>query len=107
MQKSLQLLNFSETEGGEIPQVSIPPSVTKIEKYAFYGCSSLEQISISLTLTEICDSAFIKMRSLKRLALPLFLTRISGNNALRNCKLLKQISIPSSISYINGGCFAN
>ena len=47
-----------------LTSITIPPSVTKIEEYAFYDCSSLTSISIPPSVTKIGEWAFSRCSSL-------------------------------------------
>ncbi len=56
--------------------------VTRIGKYAFYGCKSLKSVMIPEGVTEI------------------------GSRAFENCELLKSVTIPKSMKKIGYGAFS-
>ncbi len=54
-------INFSHSisiGGQAISNLEIPQGVSRIEKYAFYSCSSLQRVQLPNSLKEIADSAF-------------------------------------------------
>ena len=109
-----------------LTKITIPSSVTKIEPYAFFGCSFLTQISNLSSVTEIGYYAFDGCSSLTQISIPSVtlieeytfsgcysLTQITlssslqkiGEYAFYKCKSLAQISFPSSVNKIGKYAF--
>ena len=63
-------------------KVVIPNKVTRIEGYAFKGCTSLKDVRLGTSVTTIKESAF------------------------HTCTALERISIPASVKTIGEYCFA-
>ena len=62
--------------------LTIPSSVTEIDRYAFYGCSGLTNLTISSSVTSI------------------------GGRAFSGCSGLTSLTIPSSVTSIRSGAFS-
>lgn len=67
--------------GGKTGMYRIPDSVTYIDFYAFYGCTSLKQVTIPDSVTSIDEGAF------------------------QNCSGLENVTIGSSVKYIRTRVF--
>lgn len=112
--------------GKELTELVIPSSITKINNYAFYGCSSIKSVKIHNNVTEIGSSAFELCSDLNSINLPsidyLYSYTFSGcvslesikiptsvtgisSNAFEGCSNLKSINIPSSVTYIGSEAF--
>ncbi|MFA6866964.1 MAG: leucine-rich repeat protein [Clostridia bacterium] len=87
-------------------------TVTKINDYAFYGCTNIESVSIPDTITEIGDYAFaksetnIKDMKLSKISVPNSVTAI-GLGAFANCSNLIDVNLGNGITFINEDCFYN
>ena len=79
--------------------VTLPPNLTQIEGWAFYGCTSLSNITLPPTLTEIGQSAFFGCTSLSEITLPANLTKI-GASAFSYCTSLSEITLPPTLTEI-------
>ena len=79
-------------------------SVTSIEDYAFYGCSSLTDITIPEGVTSIGNGAFYLCSSLKSINIPESVTSIGGY-AFAYCPSLTDINIPKGVTSIGNGAF--
>ena len=97
-----KLLACSAAATGEI---TIPNSVTSIEKYAFYPCSSLTSITIPNSVTSIGESAFWGCSALTSITLPNSVTTIK-DYAFGDCSSLTSITIPNSVTSIGDWAFA-
>ncbi|MEE0689881.1 MAG: leucine-rich repeat domain-containing protein, partial [Bacteroidaceae bacterium] len=83
----------------------IPPSVTEIGEWAFFGCSSLTSISIPPSVMKIGDSAFFGCNNLASISIPPLVKEI-GRSAFSDCSSLKSISIPPSVTEIGEWAFS-
>lgn len=91
---SVQRYNMSLTS------VSMPDSITSIEKYAFHCCYGLAPISFPSSLTTIGEYAFYGCKSLTLISLPSNLDSI-GDYAFAYCNSLTEVTFegkPTSIS---------
>ena len=81
-------------------------SVTSIDRYAFFGCTSLSSITIPDSVTSIGYSAFARCTSLASVTFGenSKLTSI-GNCAFENCTSLTSITIPNSVTSIGDSAF--
>ena len=86
--------------------ITIPDSVTSIEDYAFYGCTSLTSITIPNSVKTIGNDAFSHCTSLKSITIPDSVTSIE-DYAFYNCASLKSITIPDSVTSIEDYAFYN
>jgi hypothetical protein len=67
-----------------LTNVTIPDSVTSIDSYAFYGCSSLTNVIIPDSVTDIGDYAFFDCYSLSDVTISANIVSIGGS-AFRYC----------------------
>ena len=112
--KSLDLLELSNMTdipwgkfGGctNLKSISIPNSVTVINRHAFKGCTGLTSISIPNSVTEIGPSAFEGCTGLTSINIPNSVTKI-WSGAFSGCTGLTSISIPNSVTKIEGFAFS-
>ena len=89
-----------------ITSITIPDSVTSIGNYAFYGCTSLTLVTIPDSVTSIGDRAFYGCSSLISIAIPDSVTSI-GDSAFHGCTSLTSITIPDSVTSIGSYAFQN
>lgn len=87
-----------------LTSVTIPNSVTWIDKCAFCDCSALTSIAIPETVTDIGDTAFSGCTELKSINLPNALKEIKFYT-FYNCKSLTSITIPNSVRRIGSSAF--
>ena len=85
---------------------TIPKSVTSIEDFAFYNCSSLASIEIPNSITSIGSNAFSGCSSLTNVEISNSVISI-GNSAFMGCTSLTSIEIPSSVTNIENSAFHN
>ena len=85
--------------------VTIPNGVTRIERYAFWGCDSLTSITIPDSVTSIDDGAF-SCTSLTSITIPNSVTSI-GSYVFQACTSLTSITIPDSVTSIGSYAFGN
>lgn len=82
----------------------IPDSVTVIDQFAFFNCSSLQSIVIPESVTLIWIGAFIGCSSLQSIVIPDSVTQI-GIGAFKGCSSLLSIVIPDSVTKIGDYAF--
>ena len=87
-----------------LTSITIPDSVTSIDRYSFYNCSGLTSITIPDSVTSIGSSAFSGCSRLTRITIPDSVTRV-GSEAFYSCAGLTSITIPDSVTSIGGGAF--
>lgn len=84
----------------------IPPSVTSIGSYAFYGCDSLTSIVIPETVISIGSSAFYGCKGLTSISIPSSITSIS-DYAFAYCSGITSLTLPESVENIGSYAFSN
>ncbi|MBO7134198.1 MAG: leucine-rich repeat protein [Bacteroidales bacterium] len=89
-----------------LEKVTIPNSVTKIDRYTFNGCVSLTTINIPDSVTSIGESAFKSCRGLTTINIPDSVTEI-GEGAFYNCSGLTSVTIGKSVTKIEKNAFDN
>ncbi|MBC8556443.1 leucine-rich repeat domain-containing protein [Lachnospiraceae bacterium BX3] len=82
-----------------LESVTIPGSITGIEKYAFSGCEKLTNVEILEGVTSIGESMFEECSSLESIILPSSVTKID-KYAFYNCTELKTVAIPENTKEI-------
>ncbi len=93
---------FSNCDG--LTSITIPKSITSIEKYTFISCSNLTNVTIPESVTSIGEYAFSGCISLTNVTIPKNVTTIE-NNAFRNCDSLSSIIIPNSVERVGERVF--
>jgi hypothetical protein len=86
--------------------VTIPNSVTSIDEYAFFNCSSLMSLTIPNSVTSIGDWAFGSCSGLTSVTIPNNVTSI-GNGAFSWCSGLTYVTIGNGIRDIGSMTFAS
>ena len=89
---------FSSCTG--LTSITIPNSVTTIERYAFSGCSGLTSIDIPNSVTSIGNSAFSSCTGLTSITIPNSVTSI-GSEAFSGCTGLASVNLPNSMTSIS------
>ena len=84
---------------------NIPASVTSIEDFAFYDCSSLTGITIPAGVIDIGSYAFALCDSLASVRIANGVVSM-GDGAFYGCAKLAQVTIPASIISIGESAFA-
>jgi hypothetical protein len=92
------------TNKDRVVTVLLPPTITTIGDFAFYGCTSLTYIKLPPGLTSIGEGAFSGASSLAAITLPDTLTGIE-KSAFANCGRLSSIDIPAGVSVIKNYTF--
>lgn len=88
--------------------ITIPDSVTSIERLAFDSCDKLVSVIFTGTskITEIPQAAFWNCVALKNINIPSSVTSI-GSQAFGDCSSLTSITIPSDVTSIGYHAFSN
>ena len=87
-----------------LTSITIPGSVTSMERSAFEFCTGLKSVTISDGVTSIGESAFINCYSLTSITIPDSVTSIE-NYAFANCSNLTSITILKSVTSIGKNAF--
>ncbi len=85
-------------------EITIPASVTTIEKSAFLNCSKLEKITMPNKVTTIGDSAFYGCSNLNEIVLSESVTTIE-NSAFAYCPSLSYIKINAAVTNMEWNIF--
>ena len=86
--------------GELVTELVIPEDVTKINSYAFYGCTGLTSVTIPNSVTSIGFEAFDGCTGLTSVTIPNSVT-IIGNNAFNGCTGLKEVHISDLVAWCN------
>ena len=87
-----------------LTSITIPDSVTGIEKRAFYNCYNLSSVTIGNSVESIGFGAFENCESLVNITIPESVTSI-GKWAFSRCLSLTSITIPDSVASIGYKAF--
>ena len=89
---------------GDFTSFTFPSGITRVGRYAFAYCTSLQISELPSTITSIETYAFYSCFYLTATSLPSGITSI-GPNAFEGCKRLALTSLPSGITQICGAAF--
>ena len=84
--------------------VTIPDSVTVIDEWAFYTCTSLKSVVMGSGVETIGDKAFYDCLNLTSIMLPNGITEIGGA-AFEGCTGLTSIVLPDSVTRVGQRAF--
>ncbi len=90
----------------EVKDLTIPETITNLNKGAFYGASGLTSVTFPNSMKSITEYAFFGCSGLTSITLPENLTMIKGN-AFSGCSKLETVVIPASVEYIYQKAFAD
>jgi hypothetical protein len=90
--------------GNEIKDLVIPNNVTRINDYAFLGCSGITSVMIPESVNEIGIYAFKDCTGLTSVKIPNSVTKI-GAYAFSGCNGLTSIIIGNRVKFIEGAAF--
>lgn len=88
-----------------VTHLILPKGIVKIEKNAFQGCSNLQFVSIGKDLTIIDSKAFDGCCNLETFALKHTKLVTIGASCFENCKKLKKVILPESVTQIGAAAF--
>ena len=100
------LKNWLFLNNSSITSVTLPDSVTRIGKGAFYSCVELKTVTMGNNVTEIGESAFEKCLFIENITLSNQLETI-GDEAFYDCRRLKQLNLPNTLTTIGEEAFTN
>ncbi len=83
-------------ERSTVTKVTLPTTITTIERQAFYDCKTVTEIVLNEGLISIDDDAFNGCTALEVLILPDSLTSI-GSSAFARCDSLRGLEIPAGV----------
>lgn len=91
----------------ELTSITIPNSVTSIGERVFQNCTALTSVIIpkNSVLTAIPNYAFYGCTAIQKMQLPVSVKKI-GSYAYQNCSNMTETKIPSSITSIGASAFA-
>ena len=104
-----QVTKQTRTATEELNVVTIPDTVTILEGYLFYGCSSLESYDIPKAMIDakkINEYTFCRTKISTLEYIPEEIEKIESN-AFANCMSIVNLVIPSGIKTIRYGAFSN
>lgn len=87
-----------------LTSIVIPDSVTSMGSSAFSNCTKMTSITLSNSLTAIPNSAFYNCNKVTEIVIPEGVTSI-GRMAFNCCAGLKSMTIPASVTSIESGAF--
>lgn len=90
---------------GGLTSYTFPSGITKIEQYAFTGCSKLALKELPETVTSIGQNAFASCTALAISKLPEGLTEVA-TSAFSMCKGITTMTLPAAITYVWTSAFS-
>ena len=89
-----------------LESVTLPSTVIEIGSYAFQWCRSLKEVVLNEGLQTIGKNAFFNCEELKHINLPSTVTDI-GDSAFRVCSGLREVVLNESLQTIGAAAFAH
>lgn len=87
-----------------LKRVSLPSSLKRMGKRAFYGCVSLKEIIVPESVEIIDEEMFMDCVSLERVVLPSHIVAIP-HRLFCNCRSLQSVSLPEDVQIIKSEAF--
>lgn len=88
-----------------LKSVEIPEGVTFIDEEVFYWCSDLWSVKLPDGLTAIGKKAFAVCEDLRSIDIPYGVTTI-GDSAFWSCESLRRVYVPSNVTYVGAYAFS-
>lgn len=85
--------------------ISLPITLSRIYRGAFFGCSSLESLRLPEGVNKIDEKAFMHCTGLVSIDFPQGLIRIEWE-AFANCESLQSLYIPDSVEFLGPEAFS-
>lgn len=99
-----EVIDYLFAGAGNLKEVTIPSSVTRIGKRAFGGCTSLSSIVIEGNVTTIASEAFNNCTGLTSVILQDGITTLE-NNAFYNCTNLSYVDLSNTLIQVRSNLF--
>jgi len=93
---------FSDSTG--LTSVTIPASVTSIDRGAFYGCSGIRAVVIPVSVKTVGAYTFANCSSLESVVLPVSMSLIE-EGTFYGCTSLRSVDLPVTIKSIGSSAF--
>lgn len=90
------LIKFPEKHEGD--DFTVPDTVTKIDNWAFVGCTTIKTVDLN-NVTEIGEDAFYYCTELTKADIPEGVTELTGS-VFGYCVKLEEVTIPSTLTSI-------
>jgi len=87
-----------------LTEVTLPSTITTIEKKAFRGCTALQEINTPQTLSTIEEYAFENCTALEEFDMEASISAM-GEGCFRNCSELEEITLPTSLNTLPAKAF--
>ena len=88
----------------KLKRISLPSSLKRIGKRAFYNCVSLTEMAIPESVTILDEEMFMNCSALEKVTLPSHITEIPVG-MFGNCRSLKAFCLPKEVKVINEEAF--
>lgn len=88
-----------------VTEVTTPGGFSKVKKYTFFNCRSIEKIVIKSGITEIGEYAFASCSEVGSISLPSYTLKRIGRCAFKGCAQFTSIRIPDSVNYMGASAF--
>lgn len=86
-----------------VTSIKLPPTIKKIDNYAFYGCSSLKSINIPDAVEKIGYNAFDQCFALEEIVISAKVVEL-GKSMFSECRLMRSVTLLGQVKFI--GCEA-
>ena len=87
-----------------LSEVTLPASLTEMDKEVFVWCTKLNTVDFKAALTSVPNRTFQNCVSLPAITLPEQVTAI-GDGAFEGCSSLKDVTLPEHLTTIGEGAF--
>lgn len=91
--------------GEELTELTIPEDITKVNQFAFYGCSSLNSVTFGENVESIAESAFSECSEISNVTFNDALQTM-GDYVFFNCASIQSVVLPASLTTLGKGAFS-